>query len=78
MVSFSNTDGAHYDSVNDQSTVPSEPIQLDEKIPVQSSNFDTQQMGALPGASVLMKQNKNHNYQYKYITKSTPSPGTTI
>lgn len=77
MVSFSNTDGAHYDSVNGQSTVPSKPIQLDEKIPVQSSNFDVRQLGALLGASIFMNHNKNDNYQYKYITKSIPSPGTT-
>ena len=78
MVSFSNTDGAHYDSVNGQSTVPSKPIQLDEKIPVQSSNFDVRQLGALLGASIFMDHNKNDNYQYEYVTKSIPSPGTTI
>lgn len=78
MVSFSNTDGAHYDSVNGQSTVPSKPIRMGEKIPVQPSNFDAHQMGASPGASPFIKHNKNHNYQYKNTTKSIPSPGTTI
>lgn len=78
MVSFSNADGAHYDFVNGQSTVPSKPIQMDEKIPVQPSNFDAMQMGALLGALRFIKHNKNHNYQYKYATKSIPSPGTTI
>ncbi len=34
MVSFSNTDGAHYDSVNGQSTLPSNPIQMDIKFPL--------------------------------------------
>lgn len=78
MVSFSNTDGAHYDSVTSQSTVPSKPIQMDVKIPVQPSNFDAMQMGALLGAHYFMKHNKNYIYQYKYATKSIPSPGTTI
>lgn len=76
MVSFSNTDGAHYDSVNGQSTVLSKTIQMDEKIPVQPSNFDAPQMGALLGAPIFMKHNKNHNYQCKYATKYIPSPGT--
>lgn len=75
MVSFSNTDGAHYDSVNGQSTVLSKTIQMDEKIPVQPSNFDAPQMGALLGAPIFMKHNKNHNYQCKYATKYIPSPG---
>lgn len=78
MVSFSNADGAHYDSVNSQGTVQSRTLQMDVKIPVQPSNFDALQMGALLGASTFTKHNKNHIYQYKYATKSIPSPGTTI
>jgi hypothetical protein len=58
MVSFSNTDGACYDSVNGQSTVPSNPIQMDVKIPVKPSGFDLMQMGALLGAHVLIEQIK--------------------
>lgn len=78
MISFPNADGAHCDSVNGQSTVPSKPIQMDVKIPVQPSNFDAMQWGALLGAHDFMKHNKNHIYQYKYATKSIPSPGTII
>lgn len=78
MVSFSNADGAHYDSVNSQGTVQSKTLQMGVKIPVQPSNFDALQMGALLGASIFIKHNKNHIYQYKYATKSIPSPGTTI
>ena len=74
MVSFSNADGAHYDSVNSQGTVQSRTLQMDVKIPVQPSNFDALQMGALLGASTFTKHNKNHIYQYKYATKSIPSP----
>jgi hypothetical protein len=40
MVSFSNTDGARYDFVNGQSTLPSNPIQMDVKIPVKPSSFE--------------------------------------
>ncbi|WP_434583640.1 hypothetical protein ACMYSP_19285 [Klebsiella sp. R390] len=58
MVSFSNTDGARYDSVNGQSTEPSNPIQMDVKIPVKSSSFDLMQMGALMGAHALIEQIK--------------------
>lgn len=35
MVSFSNADGAHYDSVNSQVTVQSKTLQMDVKIPLQ-------------------------------------------
>ncbi len=78
MVSFSNADGAHYDSANSQGTVQSKTLKMDVKIPVQPSNFDALQTGALLGASIFIKHNKNDIYQYKYTTKSTPSPGTTI
>lgn len=78
MVSFSNTDGAHCDSVVDHYTLPSNSIQMDVKVPVQLSNFDALQKGALMGASTFMKQDKIHINQYNYKTKSIPSPGTTI
>lgn len=78
MISFSNADGAHYDSVNSQSTMPQKTIQIDVKIPVQPSNFDALQKGALMGASKFMEQDKNHTNQYNYKTKSIPSPGTTL
>ncbi|HCB1910169.1 TPA: hypothetical protein MYQ41_001351 [Citrobacter amalonaticus] len=78
MVSFSNTDDAHCDSVNGQSTMPSETVQMNVKIPVQPSNFDALQMGALLGAPGFMKHGKNHTYQINNKTKSIPSPGTTI
>jgi len=77
MVSFSNADGAHCDSVNGQSTVPSKTVKIDVKIPVQSSNFDVLQKGALMGASLFMKYDKNHCNQCIYTLKSIPSPGTT-
>lgn len=77
MVSFSNTDDAHCDSVNGQSTMPSETVQMNVKIPVQPSNFDALQMGALLGAPGFMKHGKNHTYQINNKTKSIPSPGTT-
>lgn len=54
MVSFSNTAGARYDSVNGQSTLPSNPIQMDVKISVKSSSFDLMQMGARLGAHALI------------------------
>ncbi|WP_145504196.1 hypothetical protein [Yersinia vastinensis] len=76
MVSFSNTDGAHYDSVNGQSTVPSKLIQMDVKIPVQPSNFDALQKGALMGASMFMEHDKTHYYQIQYAMEFIPSPGT--
>lgn len=63
MVSFSNADSAGYDSVNGQSTVPSKTIQMDVKIPVQPSNFDAMQKGALLGAPSFIKHNNIHNYQ---------------
>lgn len=78
MVSFSNTGGAHCDSVIGHYTLPSNSIQMDVKVPVQPSNFDALQMGALLGALLFIKHNKNHNYQYNYALKSIPSPGTTI
>lgn len=78
MVSFSNTDDAHCDSVNGQSTMPSETVQMNVKIPVQPSNFDALQMGALLGAPGFMKHGKNHTYQINNKTKSIPSPGTTF
>lgn len=37
MVLFLSTDGVRCDSVNGQSTVPSKPIQMDVKVPVQPS-----------------------------------------
>lgn len=58
MVSFSNTDGARYDFVNGQSTLPSNPIQMDVKIPVKPSSFEWMQMGALLGAHTLIEQIK--------------------
>ncbi|WP_141201925.1 hypothetical protein [Citrobacter braakii] len=78
MVSFSNMDGAHCDSVVDHYTLPSNSIQMDVKVPVQPSNFDPLQKGALMGASTFMEQDKNHSNQCNYKTKSIPSPGTTI
>lgn len=78
MVSFSNTDGAHCDSVVDHYTLPSNSIQMDVKVPVQPSNFDVLQKGALMGASLFMKYDKNHYNQRNYTPKSIPSPGTTI
>lgn len=77
MVSFSNMDGAHCDSVVDHYTLPSNSIQMDVKVPVQPSNFDPLQKGALMGASTFMEQDKNHSNQCNYKTKSIPSPGTT-
>ncbi|SCM55010.1 hypothetical protein BN1044_04523 [Hafnia alvei] len=58
MVSFSNADGARCDSVNGQSAVTSNPIQMDVKIPVKPSSFDLLQTGALLGAHALTKQIK--------------------
>lgn len=78
MVSFSNMDGAHCDSVVDHYTLPSNSIQMDVKVPVQPSNFDPLQKGALMGASTFMEQDKNHSNQCNYKTKSIPSPGTNI
>ncbi len=77
MISFSNADGAQYDSAKSQSTVPSKRVQMDVKIPVQPSNFDALQKGALLGALWFMKHIKNHICQYTYKSKSIPSPGTT-
>ena len=54
MVSFSNTAGARYDSVNGQITLPSNPIQMEVKISVKSSSFDLMQMGARLGAHALI------------------------
>ena len=76
MVSFSKTGGAHCDSVTNQSSVPAKTVQMGVKIPVQPSNFDALQKGALMGASVFMEHIKNHIYQYIYKSKSIPSPGT--
>ncbi len=78
MVLFSNADGAQYDSAKSQSTVPSKRVQMDVKIPVQPSNFDALQEGALLGASLFIEQDKIHMYQYTYKSKFIPSPGTTI
>ena len=78
MVSFSNTVGAHCDSVVDHYTLPSNSIQMDVKVPVQPSNFDALQKGALMGASTFIERDKNHTNQCNYKTKSIPSPGTTI
>lgn len=63
MVSFSNTDGAHYDSVNSQGTVQSKTLQMDVKILVQPSSFDLLHMGALLGAHELIEQTKLYYYQ---------------
>lgn len=76
MISFSNADGAQYDSAKSQSAVPSKRVQMDVKIPVQPSNFDSLQKGALLGALAFIELNKNHIYQYTYKLKSIPSPGT--
>ena len=76
MVSFSNNNGAHCDSVADHYTLPSNGIQMDVKVPVQPSNFDALQKGALMGASTFMEPDKNYTNQCNYITKSIPSPGT--
>ena len=78
MVSFSNTDGVHCDSVAEHYTLPSNRIQMDVKVPVQPSNFGALQKGALMGASKFMEQDKNHIYQCNCKTKSIPSPGTTF
>ncbi len=78
MISFSNADGAQYDSAKDQSTEPSKRVQMDFKIPVQPSNLDAPQTGALLGALWFMEYIKNHIYQYTYKTKFIPSPGTTL
>lgn len=78
MVSFSNTDGAHCDSVADHYTLPSNRIQMGVKVLVQPSNFGALQKGALMGASTFMEHDKSHIYQYNYKAKSIPSPGTTI
>lgn len=78
MVSFSNTVGAHCDSVVDHYTLSSNSIQMEVKVPVQPSNFDDLHKGALMGASSFMEQDKNHINQCDYKTKSIPSPGTTI
>ncbi|MCT4737178.1 hypothetical protein [Raoultella ornithinolytica] len=77
MISFSNADGAQYDSAKNQSAVPSKRVQMDVKIPVQPSNFDALQKGALLGALEFIELNKNHIYQYTYKSKPIPSPGTT-
>ena len=58
MISFSNADGAQYDSAIDQSTEPSKRVQTDFKIPVQPSNLDAPQKGALLGAHALIEQIK--------------------
>lgn len=78
MVLFSNADGAQYDSAKSQSTVPSKRVQMDVKIPVQPSNFDALQKGALLGASIFMKHDKTYYYQPSYTVEFIPSPGTTI
>jgi hypothetical protein len=70
MVSFSNMDGAHCDSVVDHYTLPSNSIQMDVKVPVQPSNFDPLQKGALMGASTFMEQIKT--ILINAITKQNP------
>lgn len=77
MVSFSPTDGAHCDSVNSQSTVPSKTIQMDVKIPVQPSNFDALQKGALMGHIDQTKRINNFNInklKYKFEVCLHPLP----
>ncbi len=78
MISFSNAVGAQYDSAKGQSTEPSKRVQMDVKIPVQPSNFDALQKGALLGALLFIEHNKIHMHQYTYKSKFIPSPGTTI
>ncbi len=52
MVSFSNADGAHYDSVNSRVTVQSKNTSDGrKKIPLQPSSFDLLQMGGLIGGT---------------------------
>lgn len=76
MVPLPNANGAHYDSVKSENTVSSKSIQMDLKIPVQPSNFDALQKGALLGASLFIEQDKIHMHQYTYKSKFIPSPGT--
>ncbi|HGM7740615.1 TPA: hypothetical protein ACKQIG_004286 [Serratia marcescens] len=76
MISFSNAVGAQYDSAKGQSTEPSKRVQMDVKIPVQPSNFDALQKGALLGALLFIEHNKIHMHQYTYKSKFIPSPGT--
>ncbi|CAI1912206.1 Uncharacterised protein [Serratia fonticola] len=78
MVPLPNANGAHYDSVKSENTVSSKSIQMDLKIPVQPSNFDALQKGALLGASLFIEQDKIHMHQYTYKSKFIPSPGTII
>lgn len=61
MVSFLNIDNIHCDSVKGHSPLSSNSIQI---VPVQPSNFDTLQKGALMGAHRLIEQNKSIYYQY--------------
>lgn len=77
MVPLPNANGAHYDSVKSENTVSSKSIQMDVKIPVQPSNFDDLQKGALLGASIFMKHDKTYYYQPSYTVEFIPSPGTT-
>ncbi|MDF7680466.1 hypothetical protein PT300_07630 [Enterobacteriaceae bacterium ESL0689] len=76
MLPFLSTGGANYDSVNGKNTVPSNSIQIDVKVPVQPSNFVVLQEGALMGAFLFMKYDKNHYNQCNYKPKTIPSPGT--
>ncbi len=76
MVPLPNANGAHYDSVKSENTVSSKSIQMDVKIPVQPSNFDDLQKGALLGASIFMKHDKTYYYQPSYTVEFIPSPGT--
>ena len=62
MVPLPNANGAHYDSVKSENTVSSKSIQMDVKIPVQPSNFDVLEKGALLGASSFIEQDKNNIY----------------
>lgn len=78
MVPLPNANGAHYDSVKSENTVSSKSIQMDVKIPVQPSNFDDLQKGALLGASIFMKHDKTYYYQPSYTVEFIPSPGTTL
>lgn len=58
MISFSNANGAQYNSVKSQSIVPSKRVKTDVKIPVQPSSVDLMQTGALLGAHALIEQIK--------------------
>lgn len=53
MVSFSNADGARYDSVSKRDVESSNRIPMGVEIPVQPSNFDVLQKGGLNGGTYI-------------------------